>query len=90
MAIPTGVMSCSEKEIASQHSCGDPESWDTRAHTEGQSHCPLLPSLAGGPHELTDATAEREAFKELVENDRNEEWDPLIAAGRSERDADHD
>ena len=83
-------MSYREKEIASQHRRRNPESWDTRTHTKGQSHRPLLPSLASGPHELTDAAAEREAFKELVENDRDEERDPLVAAGRSERDADHD
>ena len=25
-----------------------------------------------------------------MENDRNEEWDPLVASGRSERDTNHD
>lgn len=88
MAIPTGVTSCSERETIGQPCPPTSEPDDT--YTDGQRQCPLLPLLACGPDKLGNATAERETFKELVENDRDEDRDPLVASGSPERDANHD
>jgi len=53
---------------------------ETRTYAKCARHHPLLPSLAVPHNELTDAAAERETLEELVEDDGDEERDPLRAA----------